>query len=172
MRPALPAHFDSNCGLTCGLALSLTLGLVSAVAQAAAPLCTATRSGTAPTMVELYTSEGRSSCPPADRWLSRLKGQPDVVALAFHVDYWDRLGWPDRFALAKGIARQHALARLAGSSQVCTPQVLAQGKDWRGWPQLPAAAASPVALTLTRQGEQVSAVISASAGAPAQLAGY
>ena len=57
-------------------------------------------------VVELYTSEGCNSCPPADRWLSQLKTDPDVVALAFHVDYWDRLGWKDRFASAAFTARQ------------------------------------------------------------------
>ena len=104
------------------------LSLGSAVA---APSCQASRSATAPTVVELYTSEGCSSCPPADKWLSTLKGKPDVLALAFHVNYWDRLGWPDRFASAELTARQHELAQLAGSRQVYTPQVVANGRDWR-----------------------------------------
>jgi len=131
----------------------------------------------APTVVELYTSEGCSSCPPADRWLSTLKGQPGVLALAFHVNYWDRLGWPDRFASAEATARQHELAQRAGSRNVYTPQVIANGRDWRFWPKLPtadaaAAAATPVSLTLSRDGDKVSAQVSAAPGAPAQLAGY
>ncbi len=146
--------------------------LLTAAAQAAGPVCTASRSATAPTVVELYTSEGCSSCPPADRWLSTLKGQPDVLPLAFHVTYWDRLGWPDRFASPEGTARQHELARLAGSSQVYTPQVVAAGRDWRVWPRLPPAAASPVSLTLTRDGDKVSAQVTASDQAPSRLGGY
>ena len=66
--------------------------------------------GRAP-VVELYTSEGCNSCPPADRWLSKLKADPTVVALAFHVDYWDRLGWKDRFASAAFTQRQAASRR-------------------------------------------------------------
>ena len=81
----------------------------------AQPTCSATSGATAPLVVELYTSEGCSSCPPADRWLSTLKGRPDVLALAFHVNYWDRLGWPDRFASVEATERQHKLAQLAGS---------------------------------------------------------
>ena len=129
----------------------------------------------APTVVELYTSEGCSSCPPADRWLSSLKGRPDVLALAFHVTYWDRLGWPDRFASADFTARQHDLAQRAGSAQVYTPQVLANGRDWRGWPQLPAAApgiTTAPTLTLARDGDSVTAQIQGQAGAAGQFGGY
>ena len=129
----------------------------AAAAQAASPapgVCLARSGAMAPTVVELYTSEGCSSCPPADRWLSTLKGQPGVLALAFHVNYWDRLGWPDRFASAEATARQHELAQRAGSRNVYTPQVIANGRDWRFWPKLPtadaaAAAATPVSLTLS-----------------------
>ena len=151
-----------------------TLGLWCVAAPATAPtgLCQATRAATAPTVVELYTSEGCSSCPPADRWLSTLKGKPDVLALAFHVNYWDRLGWPDRFASAELTARQHELARLAGSRQVYTPQVVANGQDWRGWPKLPDATASPVSLTLTREGDTVTAQVAATRTGSAQLSGY
>ncbi len=134
--------------------------------------CQASSTATVPTVVELYTSEGCSSCPPADRWLSTLKGRPDVLALAFHVNYWDRLGWPDRFASPEFTARQHELARLAGSRQVYTPQVVAAGRDWRSWPQLPAAAPSQVSLTLTRDGDLVTAQVAAAAGLAAQLSGY
>jgi hypothetical protein len=162
----------------------LTLALMGApallaaqAAQAATPSCQARSGATAPTVVELYTSEGCSSCPPADQWLSTLKGQPGVLALAFHVNYWDRLGWPDRFATPESTARQWDLARTAGSAQVYTPQVLANGRDWRIWPKLPtAAAASPVSLALTRDGDKITAEISATSGAPnaptARLAGY
>lgn len=147
--------------------------LFAGAAAAAAPSCRTEAVGTPPTVVELYTSEGCSSCPPADRWLSSLKGRPDVLALAFHVDYWDRLGWTDRFASPEITARQVALSRSAGSRSVYTPQVVANGQDWRGWPRLPrAAAASPVAVTLVREGGLVRATVSAPAGAPARLSGY
>ena len=151
----------------------VSLGAVCAAA--ADPSCQATRSVTAPAVVELYTSEGCSSCPPADQWLSTLKGKPDVLALAFHVNYWDRLGWPDRFASAAATNRQHVLAQLAGSRQVYTPQVVANGQDWRDWnqrPRLPAATASAVSLTLTRDGDKVTAQVAATRGATALLSGY
>ena len=76
------------------------------LARAGDAIATSART-TAP-VVELYTSEGCNSCPPADRWLSTLKADPAVVALAFHVDYWDRLGWKDRFASAAFTQRQAA----------------------------------------------------------------
>ena len=62
--------------------------------------CSAQSGAAVTPVIELYTSEGCSSCPPADRWLSRLKGDTPVVALAFHVNYWDRLGWADPWARA------------------------------------------------------------------------
>lgn len=159
-------------------ALACTL---AQAAPAPAPVCQAKSPATAPTVVELYTSEGCSSCPPADQWLSTLKSRPDVLALAFHVNYWDKLGWADRFATPESTARQWEQARLAGSAQVYTPQVRVGGRDWRIWPQLPTAAApAPVALQLTREGDQVTAQVgawAATAGAssgvlPRQLAGY
>ena len=150
----------------------LLLCCLSLGPAAAAPSCQASHSTNAPTVVELYTSEGCSSCPPADQWLSTLKGKPDVLALAFHVNYWDRLGWPDRFASAEATNRQHELAQRAGSRQVYTPQVVANGRDWRVWPKLPGATASPVSLTLTREGDTVTAQVSAMRSAAAQLSGY
>jgi hypothetical protein len=142
-------------------------------AEAAGPGCRATSAAQAPTVVELYTSEGCSSCPPADRWLSTLKGRPDVLALSFHVTYWDRLGWPDRFASPEGTARQHELARLFGSPQVYTPQVVVNGQDWRRWPQLPTAAApAPLVVSLQREGGVVTAQVAATTTGSARLAGY
>jgi len=166
LRPHLPA-----------IAFCTTLSLLAATAaQAAASganTCQVRSTGAAPVVVELYTSEGCSSCPPADRWLSTLKGRPGVLALAFHVNYWDRLGWPDRFASAEATARQHELAQRAGSRSVYTPQVIANGRDWRTWPKLPdPVAAAPVSLTLSRDGDRVIAQVTAAPGAPAQLAGY
>ena len=84
-------------------------------------------------MVELYTSEGCNSCPPADRWLSTLKADPAVVALAFHVDYWDRLGWKDRFASAAFTARQAAQQATNGARFSYTPQVVVDGRDRNDW---------------------------------------
>lgn len=138
--------------------------------------CSARSGAVAPTVVELYTSEGCSSCPPADRWLSTLKGRPDVLALAFHVTYWDRLGWPDRFAQPSFTQRQYALAQQAGRGNVYTPQVLVNGQDWRRWPQLPAAtpaaptAAAPV-LSLARDGALVTLTVAAAAPSGARWAG-
>jgi hypothetical protein len=148
------------------------LGLAGTAAQAADATCVARSGATAPTVVELYTSEGCSSCPPADKWLSTLKGRPDVLALAFHVNYWDRLGWPDRFASAEITARQHELAQRAGSRQVYTPQVVANGRDWRVWPKLPAAQSSPVSLTLTRHGDRVTAQVAQAPSLNGPLGGY
>lgn len=75
-------------------------------------------------LVELYTSEGCSSCPPADRWLSRQIGPAGANWLAFHVDYWDDIGWPDRFASPRYSQRQRARVGAAGSRNVYTPQVM------------------------------------------------
>lgn len=87
-------------------------------------------------LVELYTSEGCDSCPPADRWFSSLHLGPDAphaAALAFHVDYWDRLGWRDRFGSAAFTQRQYEQMRRHDTSFVYTPQVLLQGNDFASW---------------------------------------
>ena len=89
-----------------------------------------------------------------------------MLALAFHVTYWDQLGWPDRFANADYTARQYAIAQQARSAQVYTPQVVVNGQDWRSWPRLPAAAAVATTnaaprLTLARHGERVTATVAA-----------
>ncbi len=151
-------------GLLAICSVAISHSPARAQAAAASTACKATSGATSPVVVELYTSEGCSSCPPADKWLSTLKGRPDVLALAFHVNYWDRLGWPDRFASPEITARQHQLAQLAGSRQVYTPQVVAAGRDWRVWPQLPQAAAARVGLTLSRDGDKVTAQVAALAG--------
>lgn len=85
-------------------------------------------------LLELFTSEGCSSCPPADQWLTRLRTVQDanhLVALAFHVDYWNQLGWPDRFAQNLYTRRQQAAAERNRAGFVYTPQFLLDGEDIR-----------------------------------------
>ena len=85
-------------------------------------------------LLELYTSEGCSSCPPADKWLSNLKLDSNkVIPLAFHVDYWDYIGWKDRFSKAEYSERQRKTAAFSGTSFVYTPQFTFNGRDFRGW---------------------------------------
>ncbi len=87
-------------------------------------------------LVELYTSEGCSSCPPADRWLSSIRPgatQPEVVPIAFHVSYWDYIGWKDPYADGRFTQRQRALAVAAGRGGVYTPQVVLDGADFDRW---------------------------------------
>jgi hypothetical protein len=88
-------------------------------------------------VLELYTSEGCSSCPPADRFLRTLsdKGfrEDHVVPLAFHVDYWDYIGWKDRFAQPSFTQRQKRLAKINALSTIYTPQYIVNGKDVQGW---------------------------------------
>lgn len=83
-------------------------------------------------VVELYTSEGCSSCPPADQWASSLKASGAVVQ-AFHVGYWDYIGWVDRFAAPAYTARQREVAARNRLRGIYTPQVVLNGKDWPGW---------------------------------------
>jgi len=124
-----------------------------------------------PRVVELYTSEGCSSCPPADRWLSSLKGQPGVIAAAFHVDYWNGLGWPDRFSSPAFTERQKQGVGVNGSRYAYTPQVVVNGRDWRS-AALPAASAEParVRLTWSRSGSgELKLSAEALPGAPSSI---
>lgn len=108
--------------------------VVAFVPTASAAACSAQSGPQRATLIELYTSEGCSSCPPADKWLSGQRASPTaglVVPLAFHVDYWDNLGWKDRFASADYTRRQHQQAALSGAKFVYTPQFIRDGKDWR-----------------------------------------
>ncbi len=115
--------------------LALFLLLAAAVAPTQAGECSA-RSGPSTTaLVELYTSEGCSSCPPADRWLQSLGARgyaPDrVVPLSLHVNYWDYIGWKDPYAQQRFSDRQRKLAQVRGARLVYTPQVVLQGEDYR-----------------------------------------
>jgi hypothetical protein len=86
-------------------------------------------------LLELFTSEGCSSCPPAEAWLSKLKGAPglwhDFVPVAFHVDYWDHLGWKDPFASKEWTARQYQYSATWKSSSVYTPAFVLDGREWQ-----------------------------------------
>ncbi len=113
---------------------SLYLALAPLAAQAAA--CSAQSPAHSVALIELYTSEGCSSCPPADRWLGELSRRfaaERVIALSLHVDYWDDIGWKDRFAKAQFSERQRWLSQLAATSTIYTPEVFAGMKELRGW---------------------------------------
>ncbi len=88
-------------------------------------------------LIELYSSEGCSSCPPAEEWLSHLKDSPQlwqqIFPVAFHVDYWNGLGWPDRFARPVYTDRQRAYAAKQKQDSVYTPEFIVNGREWRGW---------------------------------------
>ena len=117
-----------------------------------------------PVVVELYTSQGCSSCPPADEYLAELANQPGVIPLALHVDYWDYIGWKDEFAHPGFTNRQKSYAKAAGERMIYTPQMIVGGVDRvvghepeavaRAIARL-AATPSPVTLTISRQGGQI-----------------
>ena len=94
--------------------------------------CSVTSGATITPVVELYTSEGCSSCPPADKWASTLKGGSAVVQ-AFHVGYWDYIGWVDRFAAPAYTQRQREVAARNNLRSIYTPQAVLDGKDWPRW---------------------------------------
>jgi hypothetical protein len=116
---------------------SLILAFAAAhCAIAAASDCRATSGPQTAAFVELYTSEGCSSCPPADRWLSAFasaRHDPRVVPVAFHVHYWDYIGWKDSFGEARYADRQQVESRAAGAQSVYTPQVVVGGRDFPDW---------------------------------------
>lgn len=117
---------------------SMMLLLLAQVPAMAAPVCAARSGPQIVPLVELYTSEGCSSCPPADRWFSSnatsaRRDRESANWLAFHVDYWDSIGWPDRFASAAFTQRQRARVGAAGKSTVYTPQVMVGTQVQASW---------------------------------------
>ena len=124
-------------------------------------------------VVELFTSQGCSSCPPADEFLAMLASDPRILPLALHVDYWDYIGWEDKFALAQFTDRQKAYAHAIGSRTIYTPQLIIGGADRiEGYSPEETAErlrdhlgeATPVRLTVTREGDTL--VIRAEADPP------
>lgn len=112
--------------------------------------------GPPPQLVELYTSEGCSSCPPADRYMSSLVNAPGlwskIIPVAFHVDYWDYIGWKDRFAQPMFKQRQYNYRKSGVLRSVYTPGWIVDGKEWRGFFQGQSLPALP-----TRTGQKLSA---------------
>jgi len=152
----------------------LLLVLAAASARAGQPpgSCQSESAATPPRLLELYTSEGCDSCPPTDDWLSRASKEPGVVAVAFHVDYWDRLGWRDRFALGEFTQRQREQVQRSGARYAYTPQVFLNGSDWQGRGALPAGSPKPatVKLRVERLGpESVDVAWTATPGAAPEL---
>ena len=110
--------------------------LLASIPVYAAEKITVMSNGQQTAVLELYTSEGCSSCPSADRWLAALVEVPedelDVLALAFHVDYWDYLGWKDRFGSPKYTSRQRYLGRINSQRTIYTPEFFVDGVEARG----------------------------------------
>lgn len=115
----------------------LLAGALAGAAHAAPQTCSARSDSHTAALVELYTSEGCDSCPPADHWLGSLFARgytpQQVVPLALHVDYWDYIGWKDPYAKREFASRQYKLAKMGRAPFVYTPQVLLQGRDFRHW---------------------------------------
>ncbi|MBL4661336.1 MAG: DUF1223 domain-containing protein [Alcanivoracaceae bacterium] len=88
-------------------------------------------------IIELFTSQGCSSCPPADRWFSTLKNQPGLwqrfIPLAYHVNYWDYIGWKDKYASPKNSIRQSLHKKVGNIRSIYTPGVIKAGQEWRYW---------------------------------------
>lgn len=164
------------------VSICLTGILAGASSLASGQSCTG-QSGLAITpVIELYTSEGCSSCPPADRWLSGLKSQPSIAARpvvqAFHVGYWDYIGWVDRFASPAHTERQRQVAKWNRQRSIYTPQAVLNGQDWRGWgsgvDRVPTdKELAHVSITLRQSGpDQFEAQIRSDQGAPALWSAY
>ncbi|NOX41291.1 MAG: DUF1223 domain-containing protein [Alphaproteobacteria bacterium] len=143
--------------------------LFLAVLAFASPLAAADR----PVVVELFTSQGCSSCPAADKILAKLAKQDNVIALSLHVDYWDYLGWKDSFAKAMFSMRQRAYARAAQKHTIYTPQVVVQGashaignreQDVNNLIKFHAAQTKAVALDVARYGNDLIVNIRAISG--------
>lgn len=147
------------------LAIAATAGLRSTAAAAKAPR---------PVVVELFTSQGCSSCPPADHVLAKLAERQDVIALSMHIDYWDYIGWKDPFASPVITQRQRDYARRFGSRSVYTPQMVVDGLDhvvgshgmevMRLIAEAKQRSGTPVDVDLSRNGSGLVAEIGAGSG--------
>ncbi|MGF6548419.1 DUF1223 domain-containing protein [Paraburkholderia youngii] len=137
---SLVQRFTSFSKPAAGLALVVlsASGIRAADAVAAGPQCATHSPAHRLALVELYSSEGCDSCPPADRWLGQWKSNSaahGIVPLALHVDYWNSLGWSDRFSQHRFTERQEKLTHLAGGHTIYTPEVFVAGRELRDWSQ-------------------------------------
>ena len=127
----IPTHFNIM-----KLTLSATLLLIGLLINTVSAVTLQSNSQQVP-LIELYTSEGCSSCPPADRWMNSLLDEDELwreyVPIAFHVDYWDYIGWPDRFASKEYSQRQRRYATEFNEPTVYTPGMRKAGDLWRNW---------------------------------------
>jgi hypothetical protein len=151
--------------------MSLALAFALAAASTAPPACAARSGRAVRPLVELYTSEGCSSCPPADRWFARHAHGDGATWLAFHVDYWDDLGWRDRYGDVAHSRRQRERSWAWSSPTVYTPQVMvgprihAPWRDERAFAAMLAAQRAParagLAIRIEREGEGTVAWVAA-----------
>jgi hypothetical protein len=113
------------------------VGLFIAVLSTVASAQLIQSPGTQVNLLEVYTSQGCSSCPPAEHWLTRFETDPRLwqqfIPVNFHVDYWDSLGWKDPFAAAKFSTRQRRYEQLSYATSVATPGFILDGRGWNGW---------------------------------------
>ena len=167
--------------------LFLLVLLFPTTQAAIASECAATSGTQRVVLIELYTSEGCSSCPPADRWLSTLASRfpaERVIPLALHVDYWDYIGWKDRFAQPVFSARQREMVQASGGRVVYTPQFMLNGRDFAARrtdalarelaqvSRLPPMAEISLSLAVSPASLEVTASAKASPGAELYLAVY
>jgi hypothetical protein len=118
-------------GMAISVGFALTLGTYSSASKAGS--CVGQSAAQKVSLVELYTSQGCSSCPPADQWLGTFSQRDDVVPLSMHVAYWDYIGWKDPFAKPEFAQRQRWLAQVSKSNSVYTPGVFVGGGEFREW---------------------------------------
>lgn len=155
---------------------TILLATLLGAASAAHGACTAHSGAERPHLVELYTSEGCDSCPPAERWISSLRKHPELIALEFHVDYWDTSDWRDPFSQHAFTLRQQALADRSNKGQIFTPQIWLDGRLWHNWPNgSPPAPAEDRRVTLgatIAAGNPVRVDLAGEAGSPGDYRMY
>ncbi len=151
--PPIPARIQA------GLAALLLAGITPSLVRAAEAGLEFRGGPTRTALVELYTSEGCSSCPPAEAWLNRLGSLPglwsEFVPVAMHVNYWDHLGWRDPWASRELTERQRAYASSWRSNSVYTPALVLNGQEWRAWSghrDIPRSTENPGVLTARSNG--------------------